>query len=227
MILAEDVLLLLTSDTTGKTVVDKTRLDLALAGAVLLDLTTAGRVDVAGPGEQVRQGRLVVRDTRPTGDDILDEALRRVGALGPKKPQGVLPKLTKGLREALLGRLVDRGVLRAEQGRMLGVFPTHSWPAIDSGHEGELRAGLRDVLVVGRTPAPREAALVALLQAIDQVPKVLGDVGVPARQLRRRAKDVSEGGFADDAVRRAVQAVSAATTAAIVSASSAGFVAGG
>ena len=50
MILAEDVLLLLTNDTTGKTVVDKTRLDLALAGAVLLDLTTAGRVDVAGPG---------------------------------------------------------------------------------------------------------------------------------------------------------------------------------
>ena len=116
VILAEDVLLLLLNDTSGKAVVDKTRLDLALAGGILLDLTTAGRVDVAGPGEQVKRGRLVVRDARPTGDDVLDEALRRP----------------------------------------------------------------RDVLVVGRTPAPREAALVSLLQAIDQVPKVLGDVGVPA-----------------------------------------------
>ncbi|MEO6142851.1 MAG: GPP34 family phosphoprotein [Dermatophilaceae bacterium] len=102
-----------------------------------------------------------------------------------------------------------------------------SWPATDSSHERQVRAGLRDVLVTGRTPAPREAALVALLQAIDQVPKVLGDVGVPARELRRRAKEVASASFADEAVSKAVQAVSAATTAVIVSAAVAGSASGG
>ena len=226
VILAEDVLLLLLNDSTGKAAVDTTRLDLALAGGVLLDLATLGRVNVTGQDEPVKRGRLVVRDARPTDDAVLDEALRRIDELGPKKPESVLPKLAKGLRQSLLERLIGRGILRAQEGRVLGIFPTHSWPAIDSDHERQVRAGLHDVLVTGRTPAPREAALVSLLQAIDQVPKVLGDVGVPARELRRRAKDVSEGGFADDAVRRAVQAVNAATTAAVMVAVSAGAVAG-
>ena len=222
MILAEDVLLLLLNDVSGKAVVDRTRLDLALAGAVLLDLATTGRVDVTGRGEQVKAGRLVVRDGRPTGDEVLDRALAQITAAGPKKPESVLPTLAKGLRAGLLSRLTGQGILRAQEGRVLGIFPTHTWPAIDSGHERELRAGLQDVLVAGRAPAPREAALVALLHSINQVPRVLGDVGVPARELRRRAKEVSAGGFADAAVRKAVEAVTAAMTAVIVSAAVAG-----
>ena len=226
VILSEDVLLLLLNDSTGKAAVDTTRLDLALAGGVLLDLATLGRVDVTGPDEQVKKGRLVVRDARPAEDGVLDEALRRIAAMGPKKPESVLPKLSKGLRQALLERLTGRGILRAQEGRVLGIFPTHSWPAIDSDHERQVRASLHDVLVVGRTPAAREAALVSLLQAIDQVPTVLGDVGIPARELRRRAREVSEGGFADDAIRKAVQAVNAAMTAAIVSAATVAAISG-
>jgi hypothetical protein len=227
MILAEDILLLLTDDASGKPLVDRTRLDLALAGGVLLDLTTSSRVGVtaSGEGEQVKAGRLVVRDDRSTGDDVLDEGLRRIGAIGPKKPESVLPKMAKGLHQDLLERLTAQGILRAQEGRVLGIFPRHTWPAVDSSHKRELRAGLRDVLVVGRTPAPREAALVSLLQAINQVPTALGDTGVnglPARELRRRAKEVAAGGFADEAVRKAVQAVSAATAAAAAAATSAG-----
>lgn len=222
MILAEDVLLLLLDDASGKARVDRTRLDLALAGGVLLDLTTLGRVDVAAEGEQVKAGRLVVRDTSTTGDEVLDEGLRRIGAMRPKKAEGALPALAKGLRQNLLDRFVERGIVRADEGRVLGIFPTHSWPAIESDHERQVRAALRDVLVVGRTPLPREAALVSLLQAIDQVPKVLGDVGMAARDLRRRAKEISEGGFADVAVRKAVDAVNAAMTVAVMTAVVAG-----
>jgi hypothetical protein len=220
VILAEDVLLLLIDDASGKAVVDKTHLDLALAGGLLLDLATLGRVDVTGAGEPVKAGRLVVREDSPTDDEVLDEGLRRVGSLRPMKPYRVLPKLAKGLREELLGRMVGRGILRPQEGRILGIFPSHTWPALDSSHEREVRAGLHDVLVVGRGPSPREAALISLLQAIGQVPKVLGDVGVPARELRRRAKEVANGGFVDDAVRRAVAEISAATSAAISAATS-------
>jgi len=224
MILAEDVLLLLIDDVSGKAVVDRSHLDLSLAGGVLLDLVTSGRVDVTGPGEQVKAGRLVVRDDRPTDDQVLDEALRRVTEIGPKKPMNVLPKLAKGLRDELLGRLIGKEILQAQEGRVLGIFPRHTWPALDSGHENEVRAGLRDVLVAGRTPTPREAALLSLLEAINVVPKMLGDVGIPAKQLRQRAKEVAAGSFVDEAVRKAVQAVSAATSAAISAAASAAAV---
>lgn len=222
MLVAEDLLLLLLNDVTGKPLIDTTRLDLALSGAVMLELATLGRVDVTGPGEPVKAGRLVVRDPTPTGDPILDEALRRADVMGPKKPQSALSSLGKGLRPEILNRLTFRGLLRYEEGKILGLFPTRSWPAADMVHEGRVRNGLHEVLVVGRTPTSAEAPLIALLQAVDQIPKVLGDVGVPKRELRRRAKAVAGGGFASEAVRKAVEAVTAATAAAITAAAAAG-----
>lgn len=210
MILADEVALLLVHDISGKAVVDPTRIDLALAGAVLLDLTVSGRVDVAGPGEPVKAGRLVVRNPSPIGDPLLDEALRRIAVASPRTPENMLPELRKGLRDEVLARLVKQGFLRFEERRTLGVFRTRSWPSTGSGVEQSLRTGLYEVLVTGRSATPREAALISMVHAVDRVPKVLGDVGVRAGELRRRAKAASEGGLADTAVRRAIDAVNAA-----------------
>lgn len=74
MLVAEDLLLLLTDDASGKFVVDRTGMGLALAGACVLELAERGRVGVAVEGEAVRRGRLVVRDPVPTGDAVLDLA---------------------------------------------------------------------------------------------------------------------------------------------------------
>lgn len=222
MLIAEDLLLLLTEDGTGKPTVDSSKLPVSLAGAVLLELALGRRVGISGPGEPVKPGRLVVRDPSPTGDPLLDEALRRIATTGPKKPGSVLQVLGKGLGEELFRRLVARGILRAEEGRILGIFPTRSWPAEDVEHESRVRAGLRDVLVVGRTPSDREIGLVALLSALDKVPDVLGPVGVPGRELKRRAKVVAEGSMAGDAVRKAIEEINAALTAVLITVMAAG-----
>jgi hypothetical protein len=73
------------------------------------------------------------------------------------------------------------------------------------------------VLVSGRDPQPREAALVSLLFAVDRVAKVLGDAGagLGGRELKRRAKAVADGEFAGAAVRQAVQAAQAAVVASV------------
>jgi hypothetical protein len=219
MLLAEDLLLLLLDDSSGRPVTDGTKLDHALAGAVLLELTLRGKVDVAAPGEDVRKGRLVVRDESPTGEPILDHGLSIVDDREGSKPANVLGKLAKGLRERLLAGLADRGVIRQEKGRVLGIFPTTRWPAEDSTHENSLRATLSGVLVQGLTPDPRTGALVSLLAAIDVVPKV---VDAPDRKaVRRRAKEISEGAWAAEAVKKAVAAVNAATMAAVTAATTA------
>ncbi|SDS95030.1 GOLPH3/VPS74 family protein [Actinopolymorpha singaporensis] len=219
MLLAEDLLLLLVDDSTGRPVTDGTKLDHALAGAVLLELTLRGKVDVAGPGEDVRKGRLVVRDESPTGEPVLDQGLSILDAREGSKPANVLGRLAKGLRDRLLAGLADRGVLRQEKGRVLGIFPTTRWPAEDSSHENSLRVTLSDVLVQGRTPDARTGALVSLLAAIDVVPKV---VDAPDRRaVRRRAREISEGAWAADAVKKAVAAVNAATMAAVSAATTA------
>ncbi|GIG21171.1 hypothetical protein Cch01nite_18950 [Cellulomonas chitinilytica] len=218
MLLIEDVLLLLTDDTTGRPALDGTRFDLVLAGAVLLDLAMHHRVDVTAPGHPVGKGRVVVVDGSPTGDALLDVALARVAGTKPRRAKDLLGPLKKGLRPVVVDRLAHAGFLRRRDEKALGLFPVTRWSVVDATHETEVRAGLRDVLVVGRTPTDREAALVSLLHSVDKVPAVVGPVDLSRGELRRRARTIAQGEFAGEAVRRAITAMNAAVTAAVTAA---------
>jgi len=211
MLLAEDLLLLLTDDDTGRLVVPGQEVDIALGGAQLLALSLQQRVDVDA------RKRLVVLDPSPCGDALLDEALQEVARRAGRKPSDVVARLGKRLRGTLYERLAAAGILRAEQGRVLGLFPTHTWPTSSADHEAEVRRALTAVLVQGATPEPHDAALVALLHALRATHKVVvpAEHGLRRRDLDRRAKEIAEGSWASDAVRRAVDAVTAATVAAI------------
>ncbi|GIG39178.1 GOLPH3/VPS74 family protein [Cellulomonas phragmiteti] len=213
MIVAESVLLLLTDDTTGRSLVDGTRRDIAVAGAVIAELATSGRLEAVTSSGLFGRTTLRVLDATPLGDEVLDDSLARVAGPGSASPTAVLDRIRKGLRERLYDRLVGRGVVRAEQGRVLGIFPTTSWPAVDTAHEAQVRRALHEVLVVGRAPAPHEASIVALLHAVDVVPKVLPGTGLPNRELKARAKQVAAGDVGGEAARKAVEAVQAAVVA--------------
>ncbi|TDU91648.1 Golgi phosphoprotein 3 GPP34 [Kribbella voronezhensis] len=225
MLIAEDLLLLLYNDESGKPITGNPGLDYSLAGAVLIELTLLGRVDIAVAGEDVKEGRLKVLDTSSTGDAILDERLAMLAEKSGQKPKNLMSKLSKKLRDQVLARLVERGVLEADKGRVLGLFPVTRWPAKDARHEAEVRTALESVLKLGTQPDERTAALIALLNALNVVPKVITDA-VDKKALKRRAKEIAESEWAAEAVRKAVQDMQAAITAAIVVSSSAGGAAG-
>ncbi len=153
----------------------------------------------------------------------MDEALATIGEQEGKKPQDVLGKLQKGLRDKLYERLADRGVLRREQDKILGLFPRTSWPAGDQAHEQRVRGAIAEALVHGRQAEPRIGAVISLLSAVDAVTKVVDPnaYGLEKRELKRRAKDVAEQTWASEAVRKAVDAVNTAMTIAIVAGSTA------
>jgi hypothetical protein len=220
MLLAEDLLLLLTDDDTGKLAADSTEVDVALGGALLVELTLTHRVDVAGPDERVREGRLVVRDPNPTGDGLLDQALAIVGQKEGKKAQGVVERLGKRARVRLYARLAQGGVLRAEEGRVLGIFPTHRWPSEDAAHETSVRAELVTALRDGATAEARTGALISLLLALNAVHKAVepGSVGLSKKVLNANAKRIAEGDWAAKAVRQAIDSMNAAIIAATSSA---------
>ncbi|WP_418275765.1 GOLPH3/VPS74 family protein [Isoptericola jiangsuensis] len=219
MLIAEDLLLLAYDDTTGKPDAWLTHLEHRVAGALLLELALAGRVDVAGPGtttsagSAAKPGTVVVLDPSPTGHPVLDGALDVVGRQ-PRKPENLVAPLAKGVTEALLSGLADRRILRRQEGRFLGIFPTTSWPATDSSHETALRAECADVLLGHRAPSPTTAALLSLTHGTSLV-KTL----VPAehrKQAEARVKELSEGSWANTAVTRSVEAVNAAVMVAVM-----------
>ena len=215
MLIAEDLLLLLYDDESGKPVTGAPGLDYALAGAVLIELTMLGKLDVAGEDEEVKRGRLKVLDATPTGDAILDERLAYVADKPGKRPKDQIGRLSKKLRDQLLARLAERGVLTADEGKVLGIFPVTRWPAKDARHEVDVRSALESVLKVGTSPDQRTGALIALLSALNVVPKVVTDA-VDKKALKQRAKEIAESDWAADAVKKAVAEMQAAVTTAIV-----------
>lgn len=221
MLIAEDLALLLYDDESGKPVTGSPGLDYALGGAVLIELTLLGKVDIAEAGDTVKAGRLKVLDTTPTGDAVLDERLALLATKPGARPKDLMKKLSNNLRYQVLARLAERGVLEQDKGKVLGLFPVTRWPAKDARHEAEVRTGLDNVLKLGTQPDERTAALIALLSALNVVPKIVTGA-VDKRALKKRAKEISESDWAAAAVRKAVQEVQAAVTAAIVVASSAG-----
>ena len=206
MLLAEDLLLLLTDDATGKLLLPAEQVDIALGGANLLELTLLERVSL-DDGKHV-----VVFDPSSTGDLILDGALGVIGARQGRKPKAVVEPLGENLRTTLYVRLVAEGVLRAEERKVLGIFPVHRWPAARAEHEERMRAQLTQVLVQGTTPDSRTAALVSLLHALKTEHRIVDpkEHGLTRKELQTRAEEVSPGGWASEAVREAIEAVMAA-----------------
>ncbi|WP_323099115.1 GOLPH3/VPS74 family protein [Intrasporangium sp. YIM S08009] len=220
MLIAEDLLLLLTDDDTGRLVASGSMVDIALGGALLVELALAHRIGVDDSDGGNRHGRIVVRDGSLIGDDVLDQALATVTRKEGKKTQSVVTALAKGTRVRLYGRLVDAGELRAESGRVLGIIPARRWPSQDVDHETGVHGELVAALQRGTATDARTGALIALLSALRAVHTVVDpvEVGLSKRELKERAGRIAEGDWAADAVRSAIDSLMAAVVAASASA---------
>ncbi len=218
MLIAEKFLLLAIDDGSGKRIIGHDRLEPALGGAVLAELALRQRIGITGDDAGLfHRRRVTVIDPAPTGDEVLDQLLTKIGAK-PDQKAGSLISAIKKLPEQLTDRLVAAGVLSEEQGRILGLFPTRSWPTVDPGPEHAVRQWLQAALIAGATPDEQTRVLIALLTATDSLTKV-----VPSddkRAVRARAKELNQGDWIGREVKQVIDEVSAAVHAAVVSSAS-------
>jgi Golgi phosphoprotein 3 len=168
----EEIMLLLLDDETGKPVgLPGPAGDLALAGAVLMELALAGRIDTDLDALSVAR-----RD--PVGDTLLDGVLARLaGAPAPRTSRwwiGEIARDAAALRAGVTERLVAAGVLRRQEDRFLWVFPERRYPKTEGrGETAEVRARLRGVILDDDIPDPRDALLIGLARATGLVPLLL------------------------------------------------------
>ncbi len=209
--LSEELLLLALDDKKGSVgMTASTTLDTALAGAQLLDLVLAHKL-------LLEDGRITVANAAPTGDAVLDEALKKI-ADDPKtrKPAIWIPKMTKGLRKRLLAELVHKGILAEDRKKLLGFIPSTRHPSLDPTAETEAWDRLRAALLDDVTPDERTAALAAVIQAADLEGLILDR---DERKLAKaRLKELAKDQAMSPAIASAISSVNAATTAAIMAA---------
>jgi hypothetical protein len=217
VLIAEEFLLLCLDEVSGRRSISGEKIDPALGGALLVELALRERIGITPASDGWRKrGRITITSTDPTDDDVLDDALAYLVAKEGKKAKDVISPmafkpLTKGLRERLLERLARAGVLTKERGTVLGLIPTTSWPTADPTAEREVRARLWSALVDGQTPTERTVALIALLTVTGHLKKAVP--GEDPKLVKQRAKALTEGDWAAQAVKQALDELHAAMAA--------------
>ncbi|CAM3236168.1 GOLPH3/VPS74 family protein [Stackebrandtia soli] len=214
--LPEELLLLAYHDETGRN--KSSFIDYGLAGAVLMELVLAERLDLVDK-------RVNVVNATPLGDPILDECLARIGADKRRKAQHWVTKLTK-LRPRLLETLEAKGIIRHRQDRVLGLLPFNRYLPVDGRtEEATLVAALTRMVDAGSATDARLASLGSLVYAIGIEHVVFPDRKRSA--VRKTLKGISAGDWASSATIAAIQAAQAAIAAAVTASTVAATSSGG
>ncbi|MFD3374199.1 MULTISPECIES: GPP34 family phosphoprotein [unclassified Streptomyces] len=215
-LIVEDLMLLLMDDKSGA-IAGAGTLYYTLGGAVLVELALDGQVMV----DENDQGLNGLKVHAVSGDPLSDPVLRTAHDKVTHRVRGVqtlLIEIGTGLRETVLDRLVERGMLRRESKKTLGVFRSTSTTAADTRHKQALMERVRAVLVYGEEPDARTAAVIGLLSASGSLPSLHRSIPWSGK-VYERAKELEQASWGAEAVNtavmRTVAAVSVGTAVAV------------
>ena len=159
----EEIILLLLDDEGGNFVrVPEWSMQCALAGAVLMDLALENRIDTD-------PNQLILVDSTPVGDDLLDPTLARIAEATEAHDTRFWIQDTAQrayqIRERVLERLVDHGILHVRDDSFLWVFQSRRYPVVDGKADREVKLRILEVLFSDEIPDPRDIVIVCLAEA--------------------------------------------------------------
>lgn len=210
-LVAEDLLLLLFDAESGVFRGEGTTLFNVLAGAVFVDLAFAESVRLVDGGA-IRGKEVHVVTANAPSDPVLRGAWDRI-AKHTYEVHTMVTAVGPHLRQPIVERLVERGHLRREHRRVLGLFPTTAYVDGGTSRRTELIASVRPALTEGAEPDPRTAALAALMSASDTLPQF--DREIPwSGAVYTNGKNLERGSWGSAAAAEVI----ARATAALISA---------
>lgn len=211
LFLHEQLMLLSLKDKEG-TIFGGTHYSFAIGGAVLAELLMSERIDLAA-GKKKDRVRLL--DAKGYGDPILDETLEKLAAA--KRPRSMQDWVTivanmKQLKHRVAKQLCRRGILRADEDKVLLIFTRKIYPELDPGPERELMGRLESVIFEGVEPDPRTAVLIALADHSGVLRAVFDKKRLKAH--KERLENISDGSSTAQATKAAIEAMQAAVMVA-------------
>ncbi|MEU0216987.1 GPP34 family phosphoprotein [Streptomyces sp. NPDC006265] len=108
--------------------------------------------------------KVTVVDATPLGEPALDTALADIA--GRDKPGRTRDWITRLKTDAAAWAnrgLIEKGLVREEKKKVLGLFSVRRYPEADGSAEAAVRRRLDEVVLRGAAPDERTACLVALL----------------------------------------------------------------
>jgi hypothetical protein len=206
LFLQEELLLLALRDEEGT--ISAAMYPYALAGAILAELMLHERIRVDDPKKKMVQ----VLSNSPLGDPLLDECLERIAR--DDRPDSLadwVERFTavRHLKDRVAEGLCERGILRAEKGRFLFVFPKVTYPEVDHGPEGRILQRLRSAIFEESEEIDtRTAVLLSLASSTGMLPTVFDPEELKPGQAH--IDRITQGEQVGQAAKEAIDAMQAA-----------------
>lgn len=167
---AEELILLALDDESGTFYrTTSINFELALVGALLMDLVLKNRI-------AVDLDYVHVISHKATGDEFLDMVLKEAAlpeACGnTSELVRHLYNCMEHLKDKLLQSLEHKGIVKVEESKVLWLFKQRRYPVIDSREEEEVLTRIRKTVLTDIIPEARDLALIALLDTTDLMDKI-------------------------------------------------------
>ena len=217
--LHEELVLLCLHDRKGTIISATSRF--GVAGALVAELLLQELISV----DMSRRRKLIdANNSRWLNEPILNECLQKIRTAKRRARLSTwvsrFADLSK-LEHRIAEQLCRRGILRADEGKLLLIFKQNIYPEIDPGPERAVIERLREAIFTDTNNiSPRTAILASLANASALLHPIFGrkELKPRKRRLKQLATGQLVGQGAEDAVNAAQAAASAATTAIQVAA---------
>ena len=208
LFLHEKVMLLALRDEEG-TIASGTMYQYAIGAAILAELLLNQRIAL----DESRKKKLVnLISPTPLGEPLIDQCLEKIGnAKRRASLQTWVSRFAgvKNLKHRVAQQLCDRGILRADEDKILLLFTRKIYPEINPKPERELIERLRKAIFSdARSLDPRTVVLVSLAKNCD-----LLRIPFDKKKLRERKKRIEgivNGEMTGEAAKAAMEAMQAA-----------------
>ena len=211
--LPEEIMLLALHDEKGTTGIES-MYEYAIGGAVLAELLMRERLRL----DNTKKKHVRLASAKPVGDPLLNECLMKVQkAKRPATPDTWVSKFagTKRLKHRLALRLCDRGILRADEDKILLIFSRKIYPEIDPKPERELVERLREAIFTEKNDLDsRTVVLVSLAHSASLLTMAFDKKDLKGRKTR--IEQIIEGDALGEATQEAIEAVQAAIFVACI-----------
>lgn len=212
LFLYEEVMLLALRDEKGTIATGFA--EQVVAGAILAELLLDNRISV----EDTRKQLVDIINQGQVGDPVIDECLEKMATAKRRASlQAWVQKLAavKDLRHKVARQLCDRGILRADEDKVLLLFKRRIYPEIDPVPEKKIIKRLRTAIFTDHHRLdPRTVVLVSLASGSDLLRQTFGRKELKPR--KKRIEQITNGDMTGKATKEVIAACEAALVIAAI-----------
>lgn len=212
LFLYEELLLLALKDEEGT--FEGGFLEHVIAASILAELLLENRIEISSSDKD----KVVVVSSKPLGDPIIDECLETM--CQEKKPASLKTWIyrfagLKELRHRIARQLCERGILRADEDKILWIFTRKIYPEVNHMPENQIIERLRNAIFGNQNDVdPRTVVLISLARNAHVLNRPFGKKEIAER--KERIDQIVKGDVTGNAANEVIAACQAAMMVATI-----------